>query len=222
VFLDEIAETSINFQAKLLRLIQEHEIQPLGSDEIEKVDVRFIAATNRDIKKEAEAGKFREDLYYRLEVITINVPPLRERLEDILPLANFFIRKFAREHRRNEIRGLSSKAEEAILKYHWPGNIRELQNAMERAVLLTTQDIISEKFMPIPTKETKAPVASTELPLNLEELERIAVEKALEKAKWNKTDAAKFLGVTRKTLSAKIKSYNITDHSGDGDKDELA
>ncbi|MDR2405762.1 MAG: sigma-54 dependent transcriptional regulator [Deltaproteobacteria bacterium] len=220
VFLDEIAETNPNFQAKLLRLIQEHEIQPLGSDESEKVDVRFIVATNREIKKEVEAGRFREDLYYRLEVITIHVPPLRERREDILPLARFFIDKFAREHRKSEIRGLSLKAEEAILKYPWPGNIRELQNAMERAVLLTTQDVIGEKFMPVSSEETKPPVASTELPLNLEELECLAVEKALKKAKWNKTDAAKFLGVTRKTLAAKIKNYNIVETVDNIDKDD--
>jgi two-component system response regulator HydG len=217
VFLDEIAETNANFQAKLLRLIQDHEIQPLGMDESEKVDVRFIVATNRDLKKEVDAGHFREDLYYRLEVITIKVPPLRERLEDILPLARFFIKKFIKLHRRNDVRGLSQKAEDAILKYHWPGNIRELRNAMERAVLLTTQDLISDKDIPVQSEKMR-PVASTELPLNLEELERIAVEKALKTAKWNKSEAASLLGVTRKTLSNKIKNYNIVDQDESDDK----
>jgi two-component system response regulator HydG len=208
VFLDEIAETNTGFQAKLLRTIQEGEIQPLGSDESEKVDVRFIVATNRELKKEVEAGRFREDLYYRIEVITIRVPPLRERREDIVPLADFFIRMFAERHRK-EVRGLSPKAEEAALRYDWPGNVRELQNAAERAVLLTNADVVGERFIPVPDGPAKAPVASQELPLNLEELESMAVEKALMKARGNKTDAARILGVTRKTLSAKIEKYGI-------------
>ncbi|MDR2339690.1 MAG: sigma-54 dependent transcriptional regulator, partial [Deltaproteobacteria bacterium] len=161
VFLDEIAETSTGFQAKLLRTIQQGEIQPLGSDEAEKVDVRFIVATNRDIKKEVEEGRFRRDLYYRIEVITIHVPPLRERKEDILPLANHFVRKFVSQHGRPGLKGLSAQAEAAILGYAWPGNIRELQNAMERAVLLATSDTITDKYVPKADGGVGAPVPST-------------------------------------------------------------
>jgi two-component system response regulator HydG len=207
VFLDEIAETSTGFQAKLLRTIQQQEIQPLGSDEAERVDVRFIVATNRDIKREVEEGRFRRDLYYRIEVITVHVPPLRERREDILPLANHFVRRFAAQHGREEIKGLGPKAEEAVLRYAWPGNIRELQNAMERAVLLSTSEWVTEKFLPRAEGEAGAPVASTELPLNLDELERMAVGKAMGKSKGNKTEAARILGITRKTLAAKLEKY---------------
>ncbi|MDR0549543.1 MAG: sigma-54 dependent transcriptional regulator [Deltaproteobacteria bacterium] len=207
VFLDEIGETSPAFQAKLLRVLQEGEIQPLGSDQIEKVDVRFLAATNRNLVKEVELGRFREDLYWRLNVVAINVPSLRERPEDLPGLANFFIRQYALKNHKT-VKGLTQDALNAMTAYHWPGNIRELQNAMERAVILMRGDYLTAKDMPLnlaPT--TNHP--TEELPLNLDELEKLAVEKALNATKGNKTQAANTLGVTRKTLAAKLRKFGV-------------
>jgi two-component system response regulator HydG len=209
VFLDEIAETSLAFQAKLLRALQEGEIQPLGSDRTEKVDVRFIAATNRDLVLEVEQGHFREDLYWRLNVVTIHVPSLRERVEDMPALANFFIRQYALKNHKN-VKGLTPRALEVILGYHWPGNIRELQNAMERAVILMRGEYVTEKDMPLNIAPATTRVKG-ELPLNLEDLEKIAVRKALDQTRGNKTQAAQTLGVTRKTLSAKLKKFGLVD-----------
>ncbi|MDR2422411.1 MAG: sigma-54 dependent transcriptional regulator [Deltaproteobacteria bacterium] len=209
VFLDEIAETSPAFQAKLLRVLQEGEIQPLGSDQTEKVDVRFLAATNRNLVKEVEAGRFREDLFWRLNVVAIEVPALRERPEDLPALANFFIRQYALKNHKT-VKGLAQDALAAMTAYHWPGNIRELQNAMERAVILMRGDYITAKDMPL----NLAPAISQpveELPLNLDELERLAVEKALNVTKGNKTQAASTLGVTRKTLAAKLRKFGNRD-----------
>ncbi|MDR1165942.1 MAG: sigma-54 dependent transcriptional regulator [Deltaproteobacteria bacterium] len=208
VFLDEIAETSPALQAKLLRALQEGEIQPVGSDSVEKVDTRFIAATNRDLVKEVEAGRFREDLYWRLNVVAIYVPALRERPQDLAPLANFFIQEYARKNRK-DVKGLTAGATAAIMNYCWPGNIRELQNAMERAVILTRGDRVSEKDMPLNLAPSFQP--TVDIPLNLEELEKLAVEKALNRAEGNKTLAAAKLGVTRKTLAAKLKKFGLDD-----------
>jgi two-component system response regulator HydG len=207
VFLDEIAETSQAFQAKLLRALQEGEIQPLGSDVTERVDVRFLAATNRDLVKDVEAGRFREDLYWRLNVFSIHVPALRERTEDLPALANYFARLYAAKNRK-ELKGISPEALSIISSYQWPGNIRELQNAMERAVILMRGHYVTEKDMPL----NMAPAPREGLgglPMNLEELERLAVEKALSHTGGNKTQAAQTLGVTRKTLSAKLKKFGL-------------
>ncbi|MDR2349563.1 MAG: sigma-54 dependent transcriptional regulator [Deltaproteobacteria bacterium] len=208
VFLDEIAEINLATQVKLLRTLQEGEIQPLGSDVTEKVDLRFLAATNKDLGREVLEKRFREDLFYRLNVVTLNVPPLRDRKEDILPLANYFIRMSSAKNNK-AVKGLSLGAIDAIKKYHWPGNIRELQNAMERAVILSRGEDVTEKDLPLNMSLMRDKVP--ELPLNLEELEKIAVIKAVEKAGGNKTQAAKELGVTRKTLAAKLKNYGIED-----------
>jgi two-component system response regulator HydG len=207
VFLDEIGETSPAFQAKLLRVLQSGEIQPLGSDHTEVVDVRFLAATNRNLVKEVEAGRFRKDLYWRLNVVTIEVPALRERTEDIPALANFFIRQYAIKHHK-EVKGLTKDALTALTAYRWPGNIRELQNTMERAVILMRGDYITAKDMPL-NMAPASDLVIDELPLNLESLERYAVEKALLTTKGNKTQAAKTLGVTRKTLAAKLKQFGV-------------
>ncbi|MDR1577945.1 MAG: sigma-54 dependent transcriptional regulator [Deltaproteobacteria bacterium] len=207
VFLDEIGETSPAFQAKLLRVLQEGEIQPLGSDVTEKVDVRFLAATNRDLKKEVLAGRFREDLFWRLNVVTIEVPALRDRPEDLPGLANFFIRQYALKNHKT-VKGLTQDALTAMTTYYWPGNIRELQNAMERAVILMRGEYITAKDMPL----NLAPATGStveELPLNLDKLERLAVEKALTFTKGNKTQAATTLGVTRKTLAAKLRKFGV-------------
>jgi two-component system response regulator HydG len=207
VFLDEIGETSPAFQSKLLRVLQDGEIQPLGSDSTDKVDVRFIAATNRDLVKEVELGRFREDLFWRLNVVAIKVPALRERPEDLPGLANFFIRQYALKNHKT-VKGIAPDALEAMTSYHWPGNIRELQNAMERAVILMRGDYVTAKDMPLNLAPVTSPV-SEELPLNLDELERLAVEKALSATKGNKTQAANTLGVTRKTLAAKLRKFGV-------------
>ncbi|MDR1085133.1 MAG: sigma-54 dependent transcriptional regulator [Deltaproteobacteria bacterium] len=207
VFLDEIGETSQAFQAKLLRVLQEGEIQPLGSDLTEKVDVRFLAATNRNLVKEVEAGRFREDLYWRLDVVSIHVPALRERLEDLPALANYFIRQYALKNHKT-VKGLTQDALAAMTSYHWPGNIRELQNAMERAVILMRGDYITAKDMPLNLAPTGGH-AVEELPLNLEEAEKLIVERALTHTKGNKTQAANTLGVTRKTLAAKLRKFGV-------------
>jgi two-component system response regulator HydG len=238
VFLDEIAETSNGFQAKLLRTIQEGEIQPLGSNHVERVNVRFIAATNQDLEKSVREGRFREDLFYRLNVLTVRVPPLRERPEDLELLARHFVSEYARKNDRS-VSGIDAGALAAIRRYFWPGNIRELQNAMERAVILAKGDVVTEDDLvlrygsmgglgalgsqrPASPQTPLAPQApseaqeavpdspgSPEEPMSLEESEKIAVSKAIARHGGNKTRAAQELGVTRKTLAAKIRKYGI-------------
>ncbi len=209
LFLDEIGETSPALQAKLLRAIQEGEIQPLGSDDTETVDVRFLAATNRDLAAQVAAGRFREDLYWRLNVVNIHVPPLRERVEDLPALAHHFTRRYALKNHK-EVKGLTPGALRLIARHHWPGNIRELQNAIERAVIIMRGDYLTEKDLPnlVPAGVIGA-AAAAELPLNLDDMEKIAVENALRHTGGNKSQAALILGVTRKTLAAKLKKYGL-------------
>ncbi len=213
IFLDEIGETSAAMQAKLLRAIQEREIQRVGSDRTLRVDVRIVAATNRDLKAEVEAGRFREDLYYRLNVMTLPVPPLRDRAEDIPLLAMHFLRRFA-EANRKTAKGFTPQAMDLLLKYDWPGNVRELENAVERAVVLMAGDFVTEKELPLGVieanglSETSSGQAALQrepaMILPLEAVEREAILAALEVTGGNKTEAAKQLGITRKTLLAKL------------------
>ncbi len=213
IFLDEIGETAAAMQAKLLRAIQEREIQRVGSDRTLRVDVRIVAATNRDLKTEVEAGRFREDLYYRLNVMTLPVPPLRDRAEDIPLLAMHFLRRFA-EANRKVAKGFTPQAMDLLLKHGWPGNVRELENAVERAVVLMPGDFVTEKELPHGVAQTYAqqgmesgqgrpPVGQTTIQ-PLEAVEREAILAALEVTGGNKTEAAKQLGITRKTLLAKL------------------
>ncbi|MDR1922515.1 MAG: sigma-54 dependent transcriptional regulator [Candidatus Adiutrix sp.] len=209
LFLDEIGETSPALQAKLLRAIQEGEIQPVGSDETEIVDVRFIAAANRDLKAEVAAGRFRADLFWRLNVVNLKIPPLRDRPEDLPALTQFFIRRYALKNRK-EVKGLSPGALALISRHKWPGNIRELQNAVERAVILMRGEYLTEKDLPdlsgaigVWPQPEKAAEAAPDLPawpLNLEDLEKMAVGNALTHTGGNKSRAAETLGVARKTL----------------------
>ncbi|MDR2947091.1 MAG: sigma-54 dependent transcriptional regulator [Candidatus Adiutrix sp.] len=210
VFLDEIGETSPALQAKLLRAIQEGEIQPLGSDETEKVDVRFLAATNRDLSAEVAAGRFREDLFWRLNVVGIAVPPLRDRAEDLPALAHYFTRRYAIKNHK-EVKGLTTGALRLMARHQWPGNIRELQNAVERAVILMRGEYLSENDLPDLGAAPLSPEqsAAADLPLNLDDLEKMAVENALTHTCGNKTQAADLLGITRKTLAAKLKKYGL-------------
>uniref|UniRef100_I2PWZ0 Response regulator with CheY-like receiver, AAA-type ATPase, and DNA-binding domains n=1 Tax=Desulfovibrio sp. U5L TaxID=596152 RepID=I2PWZ0_9BACT len=213
IFLDEIGETSAAMQAKLLRAIQEREIQRVGSDRTLRVDVRIVAATNRDLKAEVEVGRFREDLYYRLNVMNLAVPPLRDRAEDIPLLAMHFLRRFA-EANRKTAKGFTPQAMDLLLKYDWPGNVRELENAVERAVVLMAGDFVTERELPLSVLQAYAPLepeldqgqpqAGPTVIQPLEAVEREAILAALEVTGGNKTEAARQLGITRKTLLAKL------------------
>lgn len=206
LFLDEIGEISGLMQAKLLRAIQEREIQRVGSNQTLAVDVRLLAATNRDLKADVDSGRFRQDLYYRLNVVTIDTPALRERSEDIPPLAIHFLEKFALRNRKS-IKGFTPLAMDMLLKYNWPGNVRELENTVERAVILLTGDFISEKELPLSINQfinDQAPSIAHHAIPSLEQVEKQAILRALEQTGGNKTEAARHLGITRKTLQAKL------------------
>jgi two-component system, NtrC family, response regulator HydG len=216
IFLDEIGETSSTMQAKLLRVLQEKEVQRVGGQEVLKVDVRIVAATNRDLEVEVAQGRFREDLFYRLNVMTLNVPPLRERQEDVPLLAQHFIDKFATQNRK-PVKGIAPLAMEMLLKYDWPGNVRELENAMERAVILLTGDHITEKQLPlniIKHYPDHGTLPATGIYLSdgtrsLEDIEKEAVLATLSAAHGNKSETARRLGITRKTLHNKLKAYGL-------------
>ena len=206
IFLDEIGEISAAMQSRLLRVVQEREIQPLGSDQAVKVDVRILAATHRNLAQEVEQGRFRRDLFYRLHVVALHLPPLRERPEDILLLAGHFLKKFA-EKNHKQVKRFAPAAMHRLTTYTWPGNVRELENAVERAVVLLAGDYVQEWDLPpalLPGQaENAAPVA---LPpgIRLEDIERQAIMTALEASGGNKSEAARRLGITRKTLRAKL------------------
>ncbi len=199
IFLDEIGDMSLDMQAKVLRTLEEKEFQRVGGTKNIEVDVRVIAATNKDLKKAVEEGKFREDLYYRLNVISIELPPLRERKKDIIPLVDYFI--------ANRVKRISSKAQQLLLSYHWPGNVRELKNVIDRAVVLGDGKVLQPEDLPhtIRRKGEIIPV-----PLDtLDEVEADHIIRVLRHTNRNKSDAARILGVTRQTLDNKIKKYKI-------------
>ncbi|MEX2943849.1 sigma 54-interacting transcriptional regulator [Serratia fonticola] len=206
LFLDEIGEVSPLMQAKLLRAIQEREIQRVGSNQTLSVDVRLIAATNRDLLADVEAGRFRQDLYYRLNVVTVDSPPLRARSEDIPLLAMHFLAKFA-ERNRKPVKGFTPLAMVMLLKYPWPGNVRELENSVERGVILLSGDFISEKELPLSISQcvdVQPDRQCGQAIQPLDQVEKQAILAALEQTSGNKTEAAKQLGITRKTLLAKL------------------
>jgi two-component system response regulator HydG len=215
IFLDEIGEMSAMMQAKLLRAIQDREIQRVGSDETINVNVRIIAATNRDLQEEVSTGKFREDLFYRLNVVTLMVPPLRKRPDDIPLLAQYFLNKYA-EKNRKQVKGFTPLAMDMFLKYEWPGNVRELENALERAVILLPGDYISEKELPLsitdayPLDDPK-PVPHNEISQgqSLENIEKSAILTALEESGGNKSEAARKLGINRRTLYKKLEKFSV-------------
>jgi len=215
LFLDEIGETSHVMQAKLLRVIQEKELQRVGGEETLSVDVRILAATNRDLQQEVSAGNFREDLFYRLNVVTLHVPPLRDRLDDIPLLASFFLEKYSGKNRK-QIKGFTPVAMDMLIKYGWPGNVRELENAVERAVILSTGDYVTEKAFPLSIVQNYAgdtdirpPSFKLDEPRSLEAIERQAILGALDACSGNKSEAARILGINRKTLYAKLKAYGV-------------
>ena len=220
LFLDEIGELPLLLQAKLLRALQQGEVQRVGSDTPIIVDVRVIAATNRNLREEVSEGRFREDLYYRLNVIGVEVPSLRERREDIPVLATAFLERFALANRK-EIKGFTPQAMDALLKYSWPGNVRELENAVERAAILCLGEYISERELPMAVssapKNNDAPTlaelqgAAGEEPISmtLDEMERAAILRTLQDTGDNKSEAARRLGITRATLHNKLRRYDM-------------
>ncbi|WP_052285330.1 sigma-54-dependent response regulator transcription factor ZraR [Kluyvera genomosp. 1] len=204
LFLDEIGDISPLMQVRLLRAIQEKEVQRVGSNQTISVDVRLIAATHRDLAAEVSAGRFRQDLYYRLNVVTIDMPTLRQRREDIPPLVHYFLQRYA-ERNRKTVLGFTPQAMDLLIHYDWPGNIRELENAVERAVVLLTGEYISERELPLAVSSVLIPAS---LPAEgiqpLVAVEKEVIQAALEKTGGNKTEAARQLGITRKTLLAKL------------------
>ena len=229
LFLDEIAELDVYLQVKLLRAIQEKEFERVGGTRTIKVDVRIIAATNKDLEKEVEKGNFREDLFYRLNVVNISIPPLRERKDDILLLANYFLKKFCAQNNK-KVYKLEKKVEQALLNYPWPGNVRELENLMERISILCDNETVTLEDLPskilnnsIYKEDTKSPTFEEftyptldtlkKLNMNLkqllDEIENRLIIEALEKSKGVKNRAAQLLGLKRTTLIEKLKKKKI-------------
>ncbi len=210
LFLDEVGDISAALQVKLLRVLQEGEFIPVGATRTQNVDVRFLAATNKDLEKEVAAGNFREDLYYRLNVIALNLPPLRERPDDIEPLASHFLAKSAAKT-GHQVSRFSATALEAMRKYPWPGNVRELENVVERGVILSRGDEIGLDALPLKLSEpgqTPEDLESGPV-MSLREAERIQVIRGLRHTRWNKSRTSELLGVTRKTLDRKIKEFGL-------------
>ena len=206
LFLDEIGEMSANTQVHLLRVLEEKEFNRVGGNEPIKVDVRVISATNRDMKQAVAEGKFREDLYYRLNVVNIELPPLRERTEDILLLAQHFLKRFALENQK-KITGFSHQATDFLLKHNWPGNVRELENAIERAVILSKNSVIEAADL---SQQNLMPAGSTTSPVpNLKQVEKDHIQNVLNETGGNYTEAARILGISRVTLYNKAKIYGL-------------
>lgn len=207
LFLDEIADVSPSVQAKLLRVIQEKEFISIGSTRSRQVDVRFVAATNRDLANEVKEGRFREDLYYRLNVISLTIPPLRERKDDIEPLTHHFIELYAKKMNK-VIHGIEPSALERLILYNWPGNVRELQNIIERAVILASKEYITEALIPLFRRQNQAPSSAVTL-VPLEKIERKHIEAVLRETGFHKSRTSTILGISRKTLDRKIAEYGI-------------
>ncbi len=209
IFLDEIGEISQNVQIKILRVLQEKSFERVGGEETLEVDVRIIAATNKDLKEEINNGSFREDLYYRLNVVNIEVPPLRERKEDIPLLAAAFLKEFSEENNKN-IEGIDPKARLALYNYSWPGNIRELRNCMESAVVMSKDNIITVDDLPPSVKPgSDEDYIKIQLGSSLAEAEKEIIRSTLIQQKGNKSKTAEVLGIGRKTLHRKIHDYKL-------------
>ena len=214
LFLDEIGDMSTSTQAKILRVLQEHEFERLGGTRTIKVDVRLIAATNRDLPGMVANGQFREDLYYRLNVVSIDMPALRERKEDIIPLAAWFIRRFSSELKK-KVDGLEGDAQKLLMRYNWPGNIRELENAIERAALLAESALIRADDLRLGDfgggnpRDSSAAVKIPPTGIALEEIERQALIEALKMSNWVQKDAAELLAISPRVMNYKIKTLGI-------------
>jgi two-component system response regulator AtoC len=210
LLLDEISEMPLNLQSKLLRVIQEREFERVGSSQTIAVDVRVLATSNRNLKEYIAEGRFREDLYYRLNVIPIHLPSLRERKEDIPLLIDHFIKKYEAENAKT-IRGISQHALRMLIKYNWPGNVRELENMIERAVVTTRSDALTENDFPVEIAVGEVDLGDVGLrvPMKLEDGSKYLILKTLEKFNGNKTKAAEALGVSARTIRNKLQEYQI-------------
>jgi len=212
IFLDEIAEMPVSTQVKILRVLQEQEFEPLGSSKTVKVDIRIIAATNRILEEEIENGDFREDLYYRLNVVSIRIPPLRERKDDILLLADFFLKKYTDKNKKM-IKGFSPRTIDLLMRHSWPGNVRELENAVERSVILSREEMITPDYLPDTIKSLDAEASAGHSYFSagqsLKDVEKQMILRTLEETEGNRTHAAEILGISRRTLQLKLKKYDI-------------
>jgi DNA-binding NtrC family response regulator len=213
LFLDEIGDLSVPMQAKLLRALQEKEVMRVGGARPIKVDVRVIAATNRDLEAMVKDGRFREDLYYRLNIIPITIPPLRNRRDDIPPLVDFFTAKHNVGSQR-KVRGVTASARNLIMNYAWPGNVRQLESAIERAILLCEGDEIDVEDLPLEIRQQGSPSAAFDFKLppegiSFEELEKSLITQAMEQTNWNITRAAKLLGLSFRTLQYRLEKFGL-------------
>ncbi|MBN1277128.1 MAG: sigma-54-dependent Fis family transcriptional regulator [Deltaproteobacteria bacterium] len=213
LFLDEISEMPLSMQVKLLRVLQEREITRVGGEEVLQIDVRLIAASNKNLLQEVSEGRLREDLFYRLNVVNLSIPPLRDRKEDIPLLAQHFLEIFTKKNNKL-IKGFTPQAMDRIIRYRWPGNVRELMNAVERGVVLSRSEYLAEDDFPLIHDEAvKGESASSDSGTHpfipLEQVEKETILRTLELAASNKSEAARRLGITRKTLHKKLKKYGI-------------
>src|SRR6266436_6428821 len=213
LFLDEIAELDVGMQAKLLRALQERRIRRVGGTHELPIDVRVVAATNRDLRAMVADGRFRDDLYYRINVLSIDVPPLRERREDIPVLIDYFVKKHTRNTSRL-VRGLTPETRKLMIDYSWPGNVRQLESAIERAILLCESDLISIEDLPSEVRQESKPAAegAFKLPaegINFEDVERDLIMQAMEQTDYNITKSAKLLGLTFRTLQYRLEKFGI-------------
>jgi len=210
VFFDEIGNISINIQTKLLRVLQERQITKVGSSQVINVDVRVVAATNKDLHEAVQMGTFRDDLFYRLSVVPITLPPLRDKRGDIPLLADHFLRKYNRK-RKKTVQAISDRAMKALIEYDWPGNVRELENAIERAVVLTENDVIEPSdllYYGLSVEASSRP--DTDLPRRLADVEMQHIARMLKKYSGHRGKTAEALGIDRKTLRSKLKRYGLT------------
>jgi DNA-binding NtrC family response regulator len=208
IFLDEIGEISLPTQVILLRVIQDRKFERVGGEETLTTDARIVAATNRELKKAMTLGVFREDLYWRLNVISVNVPPLRDRREDIPQLVTNFIERYNSSLGKS-VSGCSPEAMDLLFGYHWPGNVRQLENAVERSMVLTKGDVIMAEDLPAELRTGGPRASEPDEPTNLERMERDHVRSVLEKCGWNKFKAARMMGISRSTLYSKIRKHGL-------------
>jgi transcriptional regulator with GAF, ATPase, and Fis domain len=212
IFLDEIGDTTPAFQAKLLRVLQEKTFERVGDTKTRQTDVRVITATNRDLRRLVSEGRFREDLYYRLAVIPIRVPALRERREDIPLLVEFFIQKYGARYaagREQPFDGISNRALALLMEYDWPGNVRELEHAIEYAMISTTSNRIERAFLPAPVRQFRAEAVAALLPRPPAENDADRLRYALEANRWNESQTARVLGISRTTLWRRMRRFGL-------------
>jgi two-component system response regulator HydG len=213
LFLDEVGDMPLSTQAKLLRVLETREVLPVGGNQTRKVDIRLVAATNRDLKAMARTGAFREDLLFRLQVVTIDLPPLRERAGDVPMLIDHFISELSAQHGRS-VRGISPEARTLLVRYDWPGNVRELRNVIENMVLLARGEVLSVEDVPESVSEHRGDgkrAGGFELAgRSLAEVERALIQANLELAEGNREKAAKILGMGERTLYRKLKEYGLS------------